>query len=95
MAAFKRYNDKSKLRKQLSNRGAPNVISESDIQFIEKSCRIVADTISLIEKYIKPGIKTIEIDKIAEDYILSCGAKPAFKGYRLTIKFSRIASAFQ
>ena len=28
-----------------------------------------------------PGITTAELDRIAESYIISCGAKPAFKGY--------------
>jgi methionyl aminopeptidase len=74
------------VRKQLYNRGPSNIIKDEDLKYIEKACRIVADTLSLIEKYIKPGIKTIEIDKIAEDYILSCGAKPAFKGYRVDNK---------
>lgn len=31
---------------------------------------------------IAPGISTAELDKIAESFIISCGAKPAFKGYR-------------
>jgi len=35
-----------------------------------------------VGKHIEPGISTAELDKIAESYIISCGAKPAFKGYR-------------
>ncbi len=31
---------------------------------------------------IEPGISTAELDKIAESFIISQGAKPAFKGYR-------------
>ncbi len=34
-----------------------------------------------VEKYIKPGITTKELDQIAEEYVLSQDAKPAFKGY--------------
>lgn len=34
-----------------------------------------------MKRYTKPGITTIELDKIAEDYILSNNARPAFKGY--------------
>ena len=42
---------------------------------------IVKKTHELLEKYIKPGITTEELDKIAEDFILSQGATPSFKGY--------------
>ncbi len=61
--------------------------TENEIDLIEKSCRIVADTLSLMKKYVKPGVKTIELDKIAEDYIRSQGAVPAFKGYKVDNKF--------
>lgn len=50
---------------------------------IEKACRIVAETISLVGKHVKPGISSIELDKIAEDNILSRNGKPAFKGYKI------------
>lgn len=52
-----------------------------EIRKIEESCRIVADTLSLVEKYIAPGVETIELDRIAEDYIRSKDGIPAFKGY--------------
>lgn len=53
------------------------------IEKMEKACRIVADTIQLVGKHIAPGIATIELDKIAEDYIRSKGGVPAFKGYSI------------
>lgn len=34
-----------------------------------------------MKRYTRPGITTLELDKIAEDYILSNNARPAFKGY--------------
>jgi methionyl aminopeptidase len=61
--------------------------TEKEIDLIEKSCRIVADTLSLVGKYIRPGIETIELDKIAEDYIRSKDAKPAFLGYEVDKKY--------
>eukprot|EP01107_Rhizomastix_libera_P009850 TRINITY_DN26044_c0_g1_i1.p1 TRINITY_DN26044_c0_g1~~TRINITY_DN26044_c0_g1_i1.p1 ORF type:complete len:268 (+),score=-26.82 TRINITY_DN26044_c0_g1_i1:252-1055(+) len=54
-----------------------------DIKLMEISCRIVADTLSHLKSYVKPGVETIELDKIAEDFILSKGGRPAFKGYRV------------
>jgi methionyl aminopeptidase len=55
--------------------------SEKEIDLMREVCKIVADTLRLLSKYIKPGISAYELDKIAEDFILSQGAKPAFKGY--------------
>ena len=52
--------------------------TDTEIALIEKACRIVADTLTLCGKYMKPGVETIEIDRIAEDYILSKGGIPAF-----------------
>ena len=43
--------------------------------------RIVAETHRHVEKYLQKGITTKELDKIAEDFILSCGARPNFKNY--------------
>ncbi len=62
------------------------VKSAEEIKLIEQACRIVAETLALLRKYIKPGIETIELDQIAEDFILSKDAKPAFKGYRVDNK---------
>ena len=36
---------------------------------IEKACRIVAETISLVGKSVNPGITNIYLDKIEEDNI--------------------------
>lgn len=71
----------AKNRQQKMFKPLPNIKTESEITLIENSCRIVADTLSLVKKYVKPGVETIELDKIAEDHIRSCGAVPAFKGY--------------
>lgn len=56
------------------------VKSADEIEKIRESCQIVADTLRLVEKNINVGITTKELDDIAEDFILSCGGKPAFKG---------------
>lgn len=51
------------------------------VDYIRESCRIVAETLQLLKKTVQPGITTKELDRIAEDYILGQGGKPAFKGY--------------
>lgn len=44
--------------------------------------RIVAEVLDGIRKNVSPGVKTRELDEYVESYIVSKGAKPAFKGYR-------------
>ena len=55
--------------------------TKKEIDYIRESCRIVAETLQLLKTNVKTGITTFELDKIAEDYIISNNAKPAFKGY--------------
>lgn len=55
--------------------------TKKEIDFIRESCKIVAETLRLVVSNIRPGIKTIELDRIAEEYIASNDAKAAFKGY--------------
>lgn len=55
--------------------------SKKEIDYIRESCRIVAETLQLLKSNVRPGITTLELDKIAEDYIRSNNAVPAFKGY--------------
>ncbi len=58
-----------------------NIKSREEIILVKESCRIVAEVLKLLESYIKPGITTKELDEIAENYIRSQEAEPAFKGY--------------
>jgi len=55
--------------------------TQKEIDFIKESCRIVAETLRLVKSNVKVGVTTIELDRIAEDYIKSNNAIPAFKGY--------------
>jgi len=55
--------------------------SKKELDFIKESCRIVGETLQLVKGYAKPGVSTLELDKIAEDYIRINSGIPAFKGY--------------
>ena len=55
--------------------------TQKEIDFIRESCRIVAETLGMVKTNVKVGVTTIELDRIAEDYIRSNSAVPAFKGY--------------
>ena len=56
--------------------------TEREIKLIAESCQIVADTLELLAVKMIPGISILELDQIAEDYINSRDARPAFKGYK-------------
>ena len=55
--------------------------NKQQIDALRVAGSIVKNTLLLVEKYVKPGITTKKLDKIAEDYIISQGAIPSFKGY--------------
>lgn len=52
-----------------------------EIKKMEKACRLAAETLAYVEKYIKPGISTNEIDQLVHDFTLNRGATPAPLGY--------------
>jgi methionyl aminopeptidase len=55
--------------------------TQRELEIMREAGRIVALTHQELQKYIKPGISTKELDAIAEKYILGCDAIPSFKGY--------------
>ena len=55
--------------------------SENEIKMISRSCQIVADTIDMLSEFVVPGALISDLDKKAESFITSQGARPAFKGY--------------
>jgi methionyl aminopeptidase len=58
-----------------------NIKSDMEIQYMRNAGKVVAEALAIIEQVIKPGISTVEIDKLAEEFIIKQGAKPSFKGY--------------
>ena len=58
-----------------------HIRTEREINKISKSCQIVADTLLMLEEHVHDGMKISKLDNLAEDFIRSHGARPAFKGY--------------
>jgi len=55
--------------------------SQREIEIMAQGGKILADTVKLMERSVKPGMSTADLDKIAEDFIRSHkGAVPSFKG---------------
>jgi methionyl aminopeptidase len=57
------------------------VKTANDIRMMEKAGRLAADALAYTGKYVKAGISTDELDKIANDFILTRGARSACVGY--------------
>ena len=55
--------------------------SKREIELLKIAGNIVYKTHKFLQPYIKEGIKTKELDKLAEDFIKSQYATPSFKGY--------------
>lgn len=55
--------------------------SQRELNYLRDAGRIVAETLIEVKKAVKPEVTTLELDRIAEQYIKSKGAVPAFKGY--------------
>lgn len=55
--------------------------TKKEIELMREACRITKGMLDIVEKNIRPGISTLELDQIAENYCRSQGGIPNFKGY--------------
>src|SRR6185295_2871512 len=60
----------------------PIVKSDAEIDIMRQAGRIVGEGLVLLQKSVKPGISTAELDAIFEKHVRASGATPTFKGYR-------------
>ncbi len=56
--------------------------TDEEIELMRESNRLVGMTLGELAKHIKPGVTTLQLDKIAEEFIRSHGAIPSFLGYK-------------
>ncbi len=57
------------------------IFSPREIDSLRKGGKILHDCLEHVAAKVKPGIQTLELDRIAEEFIRKRGGKPAFKGY--------------
>lgn len=55
--------------------------TDDEIELLRQSNLLVGRTLGEVAKYIKPGVTTSQLDKIAEEFIRDHGAVPTFKGF--------------
>lgn len=54
--------------------------NKNEIKDIDRACKIVRDTLFYIEEYVVPDVTSLDLDRMAEEFIISKGAIPGFKG---------------
>jgi methionyl aminopeptidase len=59
-----------------------SIKSKAEIELMKISGEILALAHEKVREAIKPGITTLEIDRITEEFIRKNGAVPSFKGYK-------------
>jgi methionyl aminopeptidase len=58
-----------------------HIKTDEEVEIQRESSLLVGKTLAEVAKIIRPGIKTIDLDKVAETFIRDNGAEPGFKGY--------------
>jgi methionyl aminopeptidase len=56
--------------------------SPSEIERMARAGRVVAETLALLAEHVRPGVTTAELDALADEFVVSQGGHPTFKGYR-------------
>lgn len=55
--------------------------TDEEVELIRESSLLVGRTLAEVAALIKPGVTTLQLDAIAEEFIRDNGAEPGFKGY--------------
>ena len=56
--------------------------NDEEYKIMKRAGEILALTMNMIEKNIKPTVTAAKLDQVAYDYIINSDAKPAFLGYK-------------
>ena len=55
--------------------------TEDEIELMRQANQLVGKTLGELAKHIRPGVTTLQLDKIADEFIRDHGAVPTFKGF--------------
>jgi methionyl aminopeptidase len=56
--------------------------SKAEIEFMRKAGEVLAVALEKVREAVQPGVTTLELDRIAEEYIREHHGTPSFKGYK-------------
>lgn len=55
--------------------------TEDELELMRQANQLVGKTLGELAKHIKPGVTTLQLDKVADEFIRDHGAMPTFKGF--------------
>src|SRR4051812_1474690 len=56
--------------------------TREEVELVRQSCLLVSDTLAVVASILKPGMTTLEVDRLAEEFILDNKGVPSFKNYK-------------
>jgi len=58
-----------------------HIKTDDEVELLRESSLLVGKTLAVVAERIRPGVTTLQLDAVAEEFILDHNAKPGFKGY--------------
>lgn len=58
-----------------------HIKTDEEVELLRESSLLVGKTLAAVADRIKPGVTTLELDAVAEEFIRDHGGEPGFKGY--------------
>ena len=58
-----------------------NIKTPHEIELMRESGRLLFNCMQEVLGHVKPGVTTMQLDRIVEQYLGDAGATPSFKGY--------------
>jgi len=55
--------------------------TDEEVEILRESSLLVGKTLAVVAERIRPGVTTLQLDAVAEEFIRDHGAEPGFKGY--------------
>ena len=58
-----------------------HIKTDEEVELLRESSLLVGKTLAALAERVKPGVTTLQLDAVAEEFIRDHGAEPGFKGY--------------
>lgn len=55
---------------------------QNEVQIMREAGKVIGELLQRLSELVKPGVTTASLDQFAEDFLVSRGLRPAFKGYQ-------------